>query len=487
MLRPISPPILSTVPSSSEPSGARVRALAAELDARILTQRASLDDVLAAAPELPSRDAALLQALLYGARRWHHRLEWQISKLLSRPLARRDAALAALLRVGLFQLEWLRIPDHAAVSATVAAAPLLGLARAKSLVNAVLRRYLRERESLAADLAKYESRPRDHDSGESADPRRPGGMRGGGSQPVISGREAFFSHPAWIIDLFREDWPEDWRALLEANNAAPPMWLRVNARRTSREAYREKLSAAGIEAEPSERAASALRLAEPCPASRLPGFGEGEVSVQDAAAQLAAGLMALAPGQRVLDACSAPGGKTAHMREACPALAELWALDIDAERLESVRKNLDRLGLDARLVAADAAATAEWWDGQPFDRILLDAPCTGLGVIRRHPDIKVLRAPGDVERAARRQAALLDALWPLLAPGGRLVYATCTVTRAENQDQIRRFLESHPDASRAGPGEIAIRTGEANMDGFYYACMDKQETAPPARVSLPQQ
>jgi 16S rRNA (cytosine967-C5)-methyltransferase len=439
-----------------------VRALAAELDARILAQRVSLDEVLASAPDLPPRDAALLRALLYGVRRWHHRLEWQISKLLARPLAPRDVALAALLRVGLFQLEWLRVPDHAAVSATVAAAPLLGLARAKGLVNAVLRRYVRERESLAATLRSEADRA----------------------------QEAVYSHPAWIIERFRHDWPQDWQALLEANNAAPPMWLRVNARRSTREAYRAKLAAAGLEAEPCEQVPSALRLAEPCPTSRLPGYAEGEVSVQDGAAQLAASLMALAPGQRVLDACAAPGGKTAHMREACPALGELWALDIDAERLESVRANLDRLGLDARLAAADAAAPAEWWDGRPFDRILLDAPCTGLGVIRRHPDIKVLRAAADVERAARRQAALLDALWPLLAPGGRMVYATCTVTRAENQDQIRRFLESHPDASRAGHADIAIRTGEANMDGFYYACMDKQdkrEISPPARVSLPQQ
>jgi 16S rRNA (cytosine967-C5)-methyltransferase len=441
------------VPSSSEPSGARVRALAAELDARILVERVSLDDVLVSASALPDRDAALLRALLFGVRRWHHRLEWEISQLLTKPLKRRDATLAALLRVGLFQLGWLRVPEHAAVSATVGAAPLLGLGPAKGLVNAVLRRFLREREALERAL---ETRP-----------------------------EALFSHAAWMIELFRRDWPDGWRAMLEADNAQPPMWLRVNLARTTREAYREKLRECGLEASVSERAPGALCLAEPCPTSRLPGYAEGEVSVQDAAAQLAAGLLALEPGQRVLDACAAPGGKTAHMREACPGLAELWALDRDAARLDNARANLTRLGFDARLVAADATAPGRWWDGRPFDRILLDAPCTGLGVIRRHPDIKVLRNATDVERAADRQAALLGALWPLLAPGGRLVYATCTITRAENRDQIQRFLASRPDA--VPDGEIAIRTGEANMDGFYYACIDKQEASRPARVPFPKQ
>ncbi|HEU4618100.1 MAG TPA: 16S rRNA (cytosine(967)-C(5))-methyltransferase RsmB [Gammaproteobacteria bacterium] len=443
------------MPPSSEAAGARVRALAAELDSRILTRGASLDEVLAEAPELPARDAALLRALLFGVRRWHHRLERQIGQLLTRPLKRGDAALAALLRVGLLQLEAMRVPDHAAVASTVAAAPLLGLARAKSLVNAVLRRYLRERDALDRLL---ETCP-----------------------------EARYSHADWMIDLFRHDWPEGWADLLEANNTEPPMWVRVNLSRTTREAYREKLRAAGIEAEPFERAPAALLLAEPCATSRLPGYAEGEVSVQDAAAQLAAPLLALGPGQRVLDACAAPGGKTAHMLELCRDVDELWALDRDPARLDTVRANLDRLGLDARLLAVDAAATAEWWDGRPFDRILLDAPCSGLGVIRRHPDIKVRRTPADIARAAERQGALLDALWPLLAPGGRLVYATCTITRVENAGGIRRFLAAHTDARIEAGGELSIRTGEANMDGFYYACIDKKETSPPFRAPPPQQ
>ncbi len=459
------------MPSSSEAAGAQPRAAAARLDARIVTERISLDEALAAMPPLPERDAALVRALVFGARRWHHRLEWQIDKLLTRPLKTRDAELAALLRVGLFQLEWLRVPDHAAVAATVGAASLLGLERAKGLVNAVLRRYLREREALARAQAGVP--------------------------------EALYSHPAWIIETLRHDWPDDWQALLEAGNAQPPMWLRVNLARTTRDAYVARLAAEGIAASPppspgpapasgesawpsaSPALPAAVLLAEPCPVSRLPGYAEGLVSVQDAAAQLAAGLLDLAPGLRVLDACAAPGGKTAHMLERCPELAEVLAVDVDPARLETVRENLERLGLAARLLAADAADPGAWWDGRPFDRILLDAPCSALGVIRRHPDIKILRRPEDVGRSALRQAALLEAVWPLLAEGGRLVYATCTLTRRENAAQIEAFLAAHADARRAagpGPAELCIRTGEANTDGFYYACLQKQETPPPARV-----
>ncbi len=441
------------MPPSYEAAGARPRAVAAQLDARIVRERISLDAALAAAPVLAERDAALVRALVFGARRWHHRFEWQLAQLLSRPLKPGDAELAALLRVGLFQLEGLRVPDHAAVAATVAAAPLLGLGRAKGLVNAVLRRYLRERESLARAQARVP--------------------------------EALYSHPAWIIETLQRDWPEDWQAVLEAGNAQPPMWLRVNLARGTREAYLERLAAAGRGAAAPAELPAAVLLAEPCPVRLLPGYAEGLVSVQDAAAQHAAGLLDLAPGQRVLDACAAPGGKTAHLLERCPGLAEVWAVDVDPARLRTVRENLERLGQSARLVAADAADPGAWWDGRPFERILLDAPCSALGVIRRHPDIKLLRRPEDVERSAGRQAALLEAVWPLLAPGGRLVYATCTLTRRENEAQIEAFLAAHADAGRAaapGPAELRIRTGEANRDGFYYACLEKQETPPPARV-----
>ncbi|HEX7079799.1 MAG TPA: 16S rRNA (cytosine(967)-C(5))-methyltransferase RsmB [Gammaproteobacteria bacterium] len=436
---------------SGATAGAAARAAAARAVARVVAG-ASLDDALAALPPLPERDASLARALAFGACRWHHRLEWQASRLLDRPLPRRETTLAALIRVGLLQLQSMRVPDHAAVSATVEAARLVGAPRAKGLVNAVLRRFLRERAQLDAEMAAHPT--------------------------------ALHSHPAWLIERIRADWPDDWPAILDANNAAPPMWLRVNLARTTRERYLERLEAAGLRAErgpPPPGAPAAILLAEPLPTARLPGFAEGEVSVQDASAQLAAELLDLAPGQRVLDACAAPGGKTAHALERCGALAELWAVDRDASRLDTVRATLTRLGLTAKakLVHGDAARPDEWWDGRPFDRVLLDAPCTALGVIRRHPDIKLLRKPDDVRRAAALQAELLAALWPLLRPGGRLVYATCTVLRAENGEQIERFLSATPDAEiTAGRPPFVTRPGEANRDGFYYACIDKQRMLP---------
>jgi 16S rRNA (cytosine967-C5)-methyltransferase len=431
--------------------GAQVRAAAAEVGARVVRDRVSLEDALAALPALPERDAALIKALAFGLCRWHHRLQWQASQLLSRPLSRRDVVLAALLRVGLLQLQTMRVPDHAAVSATVDAAALVGAARAKGLVNAVLRRFLRERSRLDGVMA---------------------------SVPA-----ALHSHPEWIIEALRSDWPDDWQSMLAANNSPPPMWLRVNTRRVSREEYLRRLTAAGIDAQVPSDGSAAVLLAEPRPMSQLPGYDSGDVSVQDAAAQLAAELLDLAAGLRVLDACAAPGGKAAHMLELCPELGELWALDRDAARLDTVRKTLRRLGLDAKLVHADATQTREWWDGKPFDRILIDAPCSALGVVRRHPDIKLLRSPADVERVATLQADLLTALWPLLGDGGRIVYATCTVLHRENRDQVRRFLDTTPGAELApSRPPLQIKPGEANRDGFYYACIDKQETAPSSRV-----
>jgi 16S rRNA (cytosine967-C5)-methyltransferase len=382
--------------------------------------------------------------LLYGSLRWHHRLQWQVGELLTRALAPKDAELAALLRVGLTQLQATRIPTHAAVSATVEASGLLGVGHARGLVNAVLRRFLRERDALLGrgDLVE----------------------------------EAHFSHPAWLIAAIRADWVENWRSLLAANNAPPPMWLRVNARGAERAAYLARLREDGIDATATSSVASGILLSEPCPTKSLPGYESGDVSVQDGAAQLAAGFLNLRAGLHVLDACAAPGNKTAHLLESCPGLGAVVALDRDAERLDSVRENLARLGLEATLLHADALAPRDWWDGRAFDRILLDAPCSALGVIRRHPDIKILRTPDEVERAVDLQARLLDALWPLLAPGGRLVYATCTVLRRENGAQIEGFLERTPDAALTGPGPqgaLQILPGEADMDGFYYACLDK--------------
>jgi 16S rRNA (cytosine967-C5)-methyltransferase len=424
--------------------GAEVRAEAARIQTHILRDGVPAESALASARVLPERDHALLRALVVGSLRWHHRLQWQVSQLVSRPLARKDRELAALLRIGLFQLQWLRVPDHAAVSATVEACRLVGCKHARGFVNAVLRRFLRER----ADI----------------------------EQRQVLDDEARLSHPGWLIECLRHDWGEHAERIFVANNTAPPMWLRVNVRAVDPEQYLTELAAAGIAAERSSRLSAGLLLDEPQTTASLPGYETGSVSVQDGAAQLAEGLMNLRPGLRVLDACAAPGGKTAHMLEACADL-EMTAIDRDAKRLERVRQNLARLGLNATLRHADALEPSSWWDGRPFDRILLDAPCSALGVIRRHPDIKALRTPSDIDRVVDTQALLLRRLWPLLASGGRLVYSTCTVLKRENDSQIDAFLAAEPGATLAGsgtPGGLQLLPGEANMDGFYYACLDKQ-------------
>ena len=424
--------------------GTAVRALAARINARVVAEGSSLEAAFAAFPSPPDRDLGLLRELCHGSLRWHHRLAHQAKRLLRRPWDPVDPPLASLMRIGLYQLQWMRVPDHAAVAATVGAAEELGNLRAKGFVNAVLRRFLREREKLAANL---------------------GGVA-----------EAETSHPAWMLGRLKADWPDDWRRMVEENNRPPPMWLRVNARRTTRAAYLDMLEAQGIAAKPAQAVSSAVLLARPRARDSLPGFADGLVSVQDAGAQMAAPWLAPERGQRVLDACAAPGGKCAHLLESYPGLGEMVALDIKGERLDVAALELRRLGLRATLICGDATAPREWWDGRLFDRILLDAPCSALGAIRRHPDIKVLRRPVDIAQAAAKQRGLLEALWPLLAQGGRLLYATCTVVHEENRDLIRSFLAATPTARSQGP-EFSpgrqILPGEANMDGFYYACIRK--------------
>jgi 16S rRNA (cytosine967-C5)-methyltransferase len=441
---------------SPEPAraGAKLRAVAAQLIARVIDERVAADELLPGADVVP-RDRSLLAALVFGALRWHYRLEWQAAQLLKKPLEPSQGALAALLRVGLLQLQELRIPEHAAVSATDDATALLGLRSARGLVNAVLRRFQREREQLRRAELQVE--------------------------------EARFAHPRWLIDAVRADHPADWQSLLAANNAPAPMWLRVNLLRTTRAAYLAQLEQAGMEAEPAADVGSALRLAEPAAVEALPGFAAGHVSVQDLSAQRAADLLDLASGQRVLDACAAPGGKTGHILEVMAGRGEVWAVDRDAARLGRVRDNLERLDLTATLKAGDATAPADWWDGRPFDRILIDAPCSATGVIRRHPDIKVLRRPADVDRAVALQARLLRALWPLLAAGGRLVYATCSVLRRENGEQIEAFRAAEPTIEPAlGVASLQLLPEEARGDGFYYAWLQKPHVLRTPSGLLPQ-
>ncbi|WP_422018434.1 16S rRNA (cytosine(967)-C(5))-methyltransferase RsmB [Roseateles sp.] len=342
--------------------------------------------------------------------------------------------------------------DHTLVDQAVHAMKTRAPASA-AFVNAVLRRFLRERDAL---VAAAEHTP-----------------------------QGAFNHPAWWIEKLRQDWPAQWPAILAANNRPPPMTLRVHAQRSSAAAYVERLAGQGIAARVlGASAPQAVVLDKPVPVSALPGFAEGLVSVQDAAAQLAAPLVlggGLRPGARVLDACAAPGGKTAHLLELQPDL-QLTALDADALRLTRVQDTLNRLGQQATLKAADARQTATWWDGQPFDAILLDAPCSASGIVRRHPDVRWLRRPDDITALAQVQAGLLDALWPLLAPGGRLVYATCSVFRAEGQAQLDAFLQRQPDAkSHPVPGitghllPLADNAPQAQppLDGFFYALLVK--------------
>jgi 16S rRNA (cytosine967-C5)-methyltransferase len=438
-------------------AAAETRAAAARAVVAVAAQGRTLESALAEiACDAPGR--AAIQSLAFGTVRWFPELEALLGRLLTRPDAPLAHELRALLLVGLYQLAHGRTPEHAAVSETVEAARALGHARAAGFVNAVLRRFQREKDARLADAHRE--------------------------------RAARLAHPEWMLAAFEQDWPDRWEAIGAAGNAQPPMWLRVNARRTGCADYRARLAAAGMASEPCAFAPEALKLAQPVDVHELPGFAEGEVSVQDVAAQLAAGFLAAGAGMRVLDACAAPGGKACHLLETVPGIAELVAVESDAARAARITQNLERLGLAARLVIADAAAPAAWWDGKPFDRILLDVPCSGTGVIRRHPDIKVLRRPDDIPRFAAAQASLLAACFGLLAPGGRLVYASCSVLAAENAAVVRAFLAANPAAadttesarlSLAGPAPVldagagcALPSGAADADGFYYACLEKR-------------
>jgi len=431
-----------------------VRASAARALGQVLGGGASLSTVLPPALEQTDpRDRGLLQELCHGVCRWHPQLQTRLDRLLARPLDPREHVIRALLLVGLYQLQHLRIPDHAAVAETVAAARELRKPWAVGLTNAVLRAALRRRAELAEILE--------------------------------TDGVARTAHPPWLLARLQQDWPDDWPATVAANNARPPFTLRVNRGVLDREQYRQRLDSGRI-AEPVAPVETALVLREPADPVTLPGFTEGWVSVQDAAAQLAAPLLDVQPGMCVLDACAAPGGKTGHLLECVPDL-DLTALDQDAARLERVQENLTRLGLKARLVAGDARQPANWWDGAPYDRILLDAPCSATGVIRRHPDIKLLRRESDIAALAGQQHLLLASLWPLLRPGGRLLYVTCSVLRQENEQVIAGFLTAQPDAEEqpifASWGRPLshgrqILPGEAGMDGFYYALLLKRCRSP---------
>ncbi|WP_027600510.1 MULTISPECIES: 16S rRNA (cytosine(967)-C(5))-methyltransferase RsmB [Pseudomonas] len=428
------------------PRLAATRALAA-----VLAGRASLGSSL---PEqlakVDPRDRALTQDLAFGTARWQPRLSLLAEKLLQKPFKAGDRDLEALLLIGLYQLFHTRIPAHAAIGETVGCVDKLKKSSAKGLLNAVLRRAQREYDSLLPAL--------EHDPA------------------------ARLAHPRWLQKALKARWPEHWEAIATANNLHPPLILRVNRRQGSRDAYLAELAAAGIEAVPCAFSADGIRLLQPQDVTALPGFAAGRLSVQDEAAQLAAELLELAPGQRVLDACAAPGGKTCHLLEREPGLAEVVALDADAGRLQRVEQNLARLGLTARTLAADGRAVADWWDGTPFQRILLDAPCSATGVIRRHPDIKLTRQASDIAPLVQLQGELLDALWPTLEVGGILVYATCSVLPEENSSNLAAFLARTPGAREldipatwglAQPHGRQLLPQPDGHDGFYYCKLIK--------------
>jgi len=433
-----------------------LRVIAAQILCRVLKDGQSLTAALdtGLAPLTNPKDKAFVQALCYGVVRDYQCLDLALSLLVDKPLRNKDTDIKMVLLIGLYQLRTMRVKPHAAVSETVAA---VGKKRwAKQMVNAVLRQYLRDQVAIDAKV--------DSDSLASS------------------------CHPVWLLDAIQQDWTSESQAIIAQNNQQPPMTLRVNLTKTTPAAYCELLQTHGIAAEPVIFSETAVQLAQPVSVEQLPNFYAGWVSVQDAAAQWAAPLLQLSAGQRVLDLCAAPGGKTAAILELQPQISTLIAVDIDEKRLKRVEENLRRADLSGfknliSLVVGDATKPEQWWDGRLFDRILLDAPCSATGVIRRHPDIKLLRRPEDIGVLVQIQQAMLAAAWQMLAPNGILLYATCSILKAENAGQIRAFLAAQPDsfeipiiAEWGHPQQAGrqILTGEFGMDGFYYACLGKR-------------
>ena len=419
----------------------------------------NLPDAIAKyADKIEDNDRPLVQAMSYGVIRLLPRLEYIADQLISKPLKTKDYDVVLLILTGLYQLIEMRIPDHAAVSETVKVTKALKKHWAKNFVNAALRNYQRQTETLTIQIKNNEV--------------------------------AEFAHPQWWLDIIKKNWPEEkrWQQILIANNQNPPMTLRVNTGHIEREDYLKLLEQNEIAATAAKHSPNAIYLDKPVPVNSLPLFVEGKVSVQDEAAQLAVILLNPQKGDRILDACAAPGGKTIHLLEQEKEI-DLLAIDIEESRLERVQENLDRTQLKANLLAANAFDPDSWWDKKPFDRILLDAPCSASGVIRRHPDIKLLRHQDDIAKLMQDQERILNALWPLLKSGGMLLYATCSVLAEENTLQIQHFLQQHTDAELqpinsdwgqqqvAGkqilPGESG-KNGKHGMDGFFYALIQKR-------------
>lgn len=437
-----------------KPSNVNTRALAALTLDQVVRRGMPLDLALEkhAAGLGPSPDYSFVQELCYGVMRWYPRLSFIVNGLLEKPVKPKETPVTLLMMLGIYQLDFMRTPAHAAVSSTVDACHTLKKDWAKKLVNAVLRRYQREKNHCQGQV--------DRDPG------------------------AFSAHPNWLLERLKAEWPDYWPALVDSNNRRPPMHLRVNLTGQSRESYLALLLEKGIEASALPLCPAAVKLEHPVAVTELPGFTSGKVSVQDQGAQMAAGLLDLREDLRVLDACAAPGGKTAHIAETQPGLRTLLAIDHGARRVELLKNTCERLKLTAQTMDADACKPGKWWDGQQFDRILLDAPCSASGVIRRHPDIKLLRRADQLPGLVQTQSSLLEKLWPLLKPGGRMLYATCSIFEAENDIRIETQLRNSSDA-RVVPVDAswgtATRYGRQllpafdDTDGFYYAVLEKKD------------
>ncbi|MGF1546398.1 MAG: 16S rRNA (cytosine(967)-C(5))-methyltransferase RsmB [Thiotrichales bacterium] len=428
----------------------RPRLIAAILIGRVRHGHSLARELPRQLASLAERERATVQALTFGCLRQFERIEAVLGQLLQKPFKPKDELVGDLMRVALFELLDAASPDYAVVDAAVTEAKALR-AWSAGLVNACLRRFIRERVEL---LARVQATP-----------------------------AVRYGVPDWLLTQLRRHYPDDWERVTRAFSEPAALTLRVNLARCDRAEYLSLLAAAGIAAEGVAEVPSAITLAGSVEVTRLPQYAEGWIYVQDAGSQLAAGLLAPKPGERVLDACAAPGGKTTHLLECVDGAIDLLALESDPARLGRLEENLARAAYTARVLLADAGAPATWWDGQPFDRILLDAPCSATGVIRRHPDIKLLRREQDLATLAYEQARLLDALWETLRPGGSFIYTTCSILPAENARQINAFLERQGDAEGrlidaewgrpAGSGR-QILPGESGMDGFFYAILDKK-------------